>query len=317
MKKYLKQKLFNALLTRDSSYVGKYYAMVKTTGIFCKMDCSCNKSVYEDTSFAKSIKECLEQGFNSCKVCLPLSYQFSKNKTEYIREYMDYIEKEQFPDTSYKDHPIKSLDNLVKLKKIFEKTIGLSLGKYIRIKRINHILNNDTATKKTKNKIFFNRTSTPIGEMVFCYYKDKLILLEFIDKIILENELKFIKDTIKGFLEYKDTNFTKEVSKQIKEYFDKNRTSFSIKLNIIGTDFQRLVWNTLINVPYGETISTNQEAQNINKPKNFNEVANANSKNRISIIVPCHRIIASDGITDGYGGSIERKKYLLELEENK
>lgn len=317
MKKYLKQKLFNALIAKDEAYVGKYYATVKTTGIFCKMDCSCTKPLYENVEFVKSIKECLEQGFRSCKVCLPVSYQFSNNNTEYICEYTEYIEKEEFPDKSYKEHPISSMENLVKIKKIFEKTIGLSLGKYIRLKRINYILNNDTSTKKMANKIFFNRINTPIGVMIFCFYKDKLILLEFSDRIMLETELQFLKDKLKGFFVYSESSFSEKVSKQMKEYFDKNRTSFSIELNTIGTDFQKKAWNALTKIPYGETISYKEQAENIKNPLASRAVGTANGNNMIAIIIPCHRVITSDGELGGYGGGIERKKYLLSLENTK
>ncbi len=175
----MKQKLFDALLRKDKSYVGKYYAAIKTTRIFCKMDCGCKKPLYDNTFFYKSIKECLEKGFRSCKMCRPFSWEFSQiitNDDAYIYEYISWLEKNKFPDKSYKKHPISSLENLTKIKQKFQKTIGISLGKYIRIKRVRHILENDIPDSKYTNKISFNHLSTPIGEMVFCYFDNKLNL---------------------------------------------------------------------------------------------------------------------------------------------
>lgn len=319
----MKQKLFDALLKKDEYYVGKYYAAIKTTGIFCKMDCGCKKPLYENTSFYKSIKECLEKGFRPCKVCRPLSWEFSQIITDdytTIHQYISWLEKNPFPDKSYKEHPIASLENLTEIKKKFQEIIGISLGKYIRLRRVNYILENDTSDSKHPNKIFFNRLSTPIGEMVFCYFENKLNLLEFVDRKMLETELQFLKDKLQGFfvstIGLEKSKFSDEVTKQIKEYFSSSRTWFSIKLDPLGTDFQKNVWNALIDIPYGKTISYKEQATYLKNPSAVRAVASANGKNMIAIIIPCHRVIGSDGKMAGYGGGVERKKYLINIEKN-
>ena len=312
----MKQELFNALVNKDKSYVGKYYAGVISTGIFCQMDCPCKKPLYDNVVFYKSIKECLEKGLRSCKVCLSIAHKFSNIGNAHIREYIKKLEINEFPDKSYKKHSIDSLDDLISIKKEFQKAIGLSLGKYIRIKRIHYILKNDISSKNNKNKIFFNYISSPIGEIIFCYFEDKLTLLEFVDRKMLETELNFLKDKLKGFFVYKKSKFSDKISKQINEYFNNTRTSFSIKLNTFGTEFQKNVWNELTKIPYGKTISYKEQATNINKPLAVRAVASANGKNMIGIIIPCHRVIASNGKMAGYGGGIERKKYLIDLEVN-
>jgi AraC family transcriptional regulator of adaptative response/methylated-DNA-[protein]-cysteine methyltransferase len=190
------------------------------------------------------------------------------------------------------------------------------LGKYIRIKRVRHILENDIPNSKYTNKIFFSHLSTPIGEMVFCYFDNKLNLLEFVDRKMLETELQFLKDKLQGVFIYKNSKFSDKVTKQIKEYFDGSRTSFSIKLDPIGTDFQKNVWNGLVNISYGKVISYKEQANYLKIPSAVRAVASANGKNMISIIIPCHRVIGSDGKMAGYGGGIERKKYLINIEKN-
>ncbi len=274
----MKQKLFNTLLRKDESY----------------------------------------KGFRSCKVCHPPSWEFSQimtNDDTYIYEYIAWLEKNQFPDKSYKKHPISSLENFKKIKQKFQKKIGISLEKYIRVKRVRSILENDISNSKYTNKIFFNHLSTPIGEMVFCYFGNKLNLLEFVDRKMLETELQFLKDKLKGFFVYKKSKFSDEVTQQMQEYFSCSRTSFSIKLDPIGTDFQKNVWNSLINISYGKVISYKEQANYLKIPSAIRAVASANGKNMISIIIPCHRVIGSDGKMAGYSGGVERKKYLINIEK--
>jgi AraC family transcriptional regulator of adaptative response/methylated-DNA-[protein]-cysteine methyltransferase len=106
-----------------------------------------------------------------------------------------------------------------------------------------------------------------------------------------------------------------ELQEQLNEYFASQRKEFTLPLVVQGTDFQRRTWKTLQTVPYGKTISYKQQAEMIGIPKAVRAVANANGNNRISIIIPCHRVIGSDGTLTGYGGGLWRKKWLLEFEE--
>lgn len=102
---------------------------------------------------------------------------------------------------------------------------------------------------------------------------------------------------------------------QLDEYFQGVRTQFDIPLDVsFGTPFEQLVWRALQQIPYGQTISYATLASNIGKPTAFRAVANANGKNPISIIIPCHRVIASDGRLGGYTGGVDIKKQLLNLE---
>lgn len=106
-----------------------------------------------------------------------------------------------------------------------------------------------------------------------------------------------------------------EAIAQLTEYFNGERQAFDLPLDTnLGTKFQQRVWQALQDIGYGETISYATLAQNVNSPKGFRAVANANSKNPFSIIVPCHRVIASDGKLGGYTGGLDKKMHLLALE---
>ncbi len=105
--------------------------------------------------------------------------------------------------------------------------------------------------------------------------------------------------------------------KQLAEYFSGKRTSFSVPLDVHGTEFQIESWKALGRIPYGTTISYGEQAQSIGNPKAYRAVGSANGRNPIPIIVPCHRVIAADGSLGGYGLGLKMKQQLLDLEENR
>jgi methylated-DNA-[protein]-cysteine S-methyltransferase len=105
-----------------------------------------------------------------------------------------------------------------------------------------------------------------------------------------------------------------DISEQLSEYFARSRRTFTIPIALAGTPFQKRVWSELMTIPYGETRSYRQLAEAIGNPSSMRAVGAANGQNPISIIVPCHRVIGSDGALVGYGGGLERKRFLLDLE---
>jgi methylated-DNA-[protein]-cysteine S-methyltransferase len=105
-----------------------------------------------------------------------------------------------------------------------------------------------------------------------------------------------------------------KTKKQLEQYFAGQRTSFDVALDLAGTEFQVQAWRALCRIPFGKTISYGQQAANIKKPKAFRAVGSANGKNPIPIIVPCHRVVASDGSLGGYSLGLKMKKQLLALE---
>lgn len=106
----------------------------------------------------------------------------------------------------------------------------------------------------------------------------------------------------------------KDAALQLQEYFEGNRKEFNLKLSPEGTDFQKRVWEELQQIPFGKTTSYQQMANTLGDPKVIRAAASANGKNPISIIIPCHRVIGSDGSLTGYAGGLHRKKWLLEFE---
>ena len=111
------------------------------------------------------------------------------------------------------------------------------------------------------------------------------------------------------------TSILKSSENSLNEYFDGNRKEFSVPLVTPGSEFQQAVWKELQNIQFGSTRSYQEQAIALNRPDSVRAVANANGMNRISIVIPCHRVIGSDGRLTGYGGGLKRKKWLLDHEK--
>jgi AraC family transcriptional regulator, regulatory protein of adaptative response / methylated-DNA-[protein]-cysteine methyltransferase len=156
---------------------------------------------------------------------------------------------------------------------------------------------------------------TPLGEMAAAATKEGICLLEFSDRRGLITEFENIAWTFNTTVEPGGSKHLRALKKQLKEYFKGKRKEFSVSLIAPGTQFQQIVWNSLRKIPYGATISYLEQAKAINNPGAVRAVANANGSNRIAIIIPCHRVIGTDGSLIGYGGGLERKKWLIDHEK--
>ncbi len=166
------------------------------------------------------------------------------------------------------------------------------------------------------NRIHIQYYKTKIGEMIMGAYQGQLCLLDFrYRKMRSRVDQRLQKGLMAEYIE-KDDPVLIETRKQLDEYLTGNRTEFTVPLRTVGSDFQNTVWQALLNVPYGTTSTYLQLAKNINNPKAVRAVANANGANAIGIIIPCHRIIGSNGELVGYAGSLPVKKRLLTIESH-
>ncbi len=146
------------------------------------------------------------------------------------------------------------------------------------------------------------------------YRRLLICMLEFADCKMLETELKQLTTSLKAPLVQGNNTHFDTLHKQLEQYFKGELQTFDIPLDLVGTEFQKQAWLGLLQIPYGTTTTYAKQAELLGKPSAVRAVANANGKNKISIILPCHRVIGADGTLTGYGGGIWRKKKLLELE---
>jgi len=155
---------------------------------------------------------------------------------------------------------------------------------------------------------------TRIGELILGSFEGRLCLLDFrYRKMRKTVDRRIQKGLDAGYVERDDEVLVK-TRKQLEEYFDGDRKEFNIPLLTVGTDFQKSVWNALQKVPYGTISTYSKLAEDIGNNNAVRAVAGANGANSIAIIIPCHRIIGSDGELVGYGGGLPVKKRLLKLE---
>ena len=146
--------------------------------------------------------------------------------------------------------------------------------------------------------------SSPVGKLTLVASKNGLVAID-------------VRNNAKQVVTAKDASaqaILLKTKKQLEQYFAGKRTSFDVALDLVGTEFQVKAWRALCRIPFGKTITYGQQASNIKNPKAFRAVGSANGKNPIPIIVPCHRVVASDGSLGGYSLGLKMKKQLLALE---
>ncbi|QCK16634.1 cysteine methyltransferase [Mangrovivirga cuniculi] len=155
---------------------------------------------------------------------------------------------------------------------------------------------------------------SPFGEIILGSYKEQLCLCDWKYRKMRTSIDSRIKKSLKSEFQPGDSQTINTATLQLDEYFQNKRVSFDLPLKMIGTDFQIDIWKKLMEIPYGETISYLELAEKAKNPKAIRAIASANGANSIALIIPCHRIIGSDGSMVGYAGGLKVKKELLKLE---
>jgi len=156
---------------------------------------------------------------------------------------------------------------------------------------------------------------TNIGELILGSFEGKLCLLDFNYRKMRNAVDDRIKKGLNADFIEEDSEIIEKTRTELDEYFKENRREFDVPIRMVGTDFQKSVWNALLKVAYGTTSTYLQLAKDINNGKAVRAVAGANGANAIAIIIPCHRIIGSSGELVGYAGGLPTKKRLLTLEK--
>lgn len=335
---------YDALIERNPKYIGIFYVGVKTTNIFCISTCRARKPKFENIVFYTTFKDALNEGFRPCKVCKPT--ENSNEAPEEVRRAIKLVRdrpKEKISDYQLRKENI----NPEQIRRWFKKHYGMTFHAYQRMYRINNAFTElkdgrkslDTAFdtgydslsgfgytyKKLighspkesvdQSLVLISRITTPLGPMFICATDKGVCLLEFVDRRMLETEFKDIQRLLKSKIIAGENIHIKKARKEINEYFEGKRKQFSMSLDTPGTEFQNTVWKCLKTIPYGSTASYQEQARKINKPKAVRAVASANGFNRVSIVIPCHRVIGKNGHLTGYGGGLERKRWLLDHEK--
>ncbi len=335
--------MYQALLDKDAGYEGIFVVAVKTTGIFCRPTCTARKPLKENVAFYRNTAEALQHGYRPCKVCRPMSPR--GEVPEWLRPLMEEVNAS--PGIRLKDADIRErgLDPN-RVRRWFQKHHGMTFQGYLRTLRIGQAFGRirhgekiiDTAfdsgyeslsgfgetfksiTGFPPNKsrsgrlITVTRILTPLGPMLAGAVDDGIVLLEFIDRRMIETQFKRLGHHLNAAFVPGEHPLFDPLNRQLNEYFDGKRQQFDIPLVLPGTPFQQAVWKALQTIPYGTTRSYQEQAEMLGRPEAVRAVARANGDNRIGIIIPCHRVIGKNGKLTGYGGGLWRKQHLLDLE---
>ncbi len=169
---------------------------------------------------------------------------------------------------------------------------------------------------KIATVIIMTELATPLGPMFAGATTQGVCLLEFTNRIRLEKEMKDLKEVLHADMQPGRNSHLDQLEKELNEYFLGKRKIFSIALHTPGTEFEKSVWTKLQEIPYGRTWSYKEQSVAMNNPKAIRAVAATNGRNRLAIVIPCHRVIGTDGTMTGYAAGIEKKKWLLNFERS-
>lgn len=167
-----------------------------------------------------------------------------------------------------------------------------------------------------RKKIIIDYLKTPVGELILGAFEEKLCLCDYRYRKMRQRIDMRILEGLNADFEEGETMVMERTKRQLEEYFSAERTGFDIPLLLVGSSFQKTVWDKLLTIPFGNTESYLGLSNRIGNEKAIRSVAAANGANAIAILVPCHRIIGSDGRLTGYAGGLQAKRKLLQLEKS-
>jgi AraC family transcriptional regulator of adaptative response/methylated-DNA-[protein]-cysteine methyltransferase len=327
---------------RDADFDGLFVFAVKTTGIFCRPSCP-SQPRRENVVFFEGVGEAVAAGYRPCKRCQP---ELANGKPPaWIAPLLARATAEQEQRISAAD--LRKLGVAPeRARRWFQRNYGMTFAAWQRGLRLSRafteirrgqplddvILGNGfeshsgfraafaktfgaaPGSARTENCLHAALLDTPLGPMLAVVNDRAVVQLEFADRRGLEASYVQMKKRFGVAVVPGENDVTKKLRSELAEYFDGARKSFSVAMELRGTDFQEKIWRELMRIPHGRTRSYAEVAKAVGQPGAVRAVARANATNRLYLLVPCHRVIGHDGKLSGYGGGLARKQRLLELE---
>ncbi|MBI2813180.1 MAG: bifunctional transcriptional activator/DNA repair protein Ada [Opitutae bacterium] len=335
--------MYRALARRDAAYEGVFFTGVKTTGIFCRPTCRAKRPKPENVEFFPNISEALHGGYRPCRLCRPMDT--TKPVPPLVERLRRAVEASAEGRVSDKDLVAMGIEPST-ARRQFQACHGMTFHAYQRARRMGLALRDVQSGKavidvqlargyestsgfreaftrifgtpprgaKTGNCLFTQRLETPLGTMLAVADEQGLRLLEFADRRGLERELAGLRRRLKCAIIPGSSALLDETQRQLTRYFAGESLVFDLPLAPVGSDFQRRVWAELQRIPAGRTRSYKEMAARVRLPRGHRAVARANGANMLALVIPCHRVINTDGSLNGYAGGIWRKQRLLEHE---
>ncbi len=334
-----------AFMDRDITYDGIFFTGVRTTGIFCRPTCTAKKPKPENVEFFPTARDALFSGYRPCKRCHPLEAVGSP--PNWLAELLNEIDSN--PSYRWRDSDLRNMGlHPDRVRRWFKQHHNMTFHAYARARRLGmalteirqgssiapaafnsgyeslsgfneafrQLLGTSPCAAQGAPLVVVQQIPTLLGPIIAGATENKLCFLEFADRRMLEKQLKTLHTRL-GCTIVPGTNpIIKKTHKELKAYFQGKLQRFTVPLLTPGSAFQQRVWKALQEIPYGTTTSYGELARKLGLPAGHRAVARANGDNRIAIIIPCHRVINSDGKLAGYGGGVWRKQRLIDIERS-
>ena len=314
------------------------------TGKFCLPRCKKAPGKGSGTRTFETARDALAAGFRPCKTCTPLLTGIAD--PAWLIPLMSEVESD--PGRRWHDHDLEMMRlEPGMIRRWFVANHGFTFHAYTRLRRLGaalrqiqhgeavtdavvasgfesehsfreafaQVFGNPPSAVDRESSIWVNRIATPLGSMIVGVHDTGLCLLEFAERRMLDTQLKRLSQRMGRVFLPGDHPMMEQVQQQLDAYFNGSLRKFSVPIQSPGTTFQEAVWDELQEIPYGETRSYADVAGRIGHADAVRAVGRANGDNRIAIIIPCHRVVGSDGELTGYGGGLWRKEYLLAMEQ--
>jgi len=324
---------------KDLAYDGRLFLGVSSTGIFCRPGCPARLPKRDNCKFYADASDALAAGYRACKRCHPAVLPGEAGPL--IKELIARVEAEPTRRWTEADLADAGIDPST-ARRHFKARFGMSFIAYARARRLGLAARSGDASviekqlntgyesasgfraafgkafgaapKDGAQPLFIDWHDSPHGPIITIADEAALYMLEFTVRKNLGPQMEKLSRLTGRAIVPGRTPITEQITGELSEYFDGKLTEFKTPVALLGTDFQTRTWQALIDIPYGHTKSYLELARAVGNPKAFRAVANSNANNRLAIIVPCHRVIGSDGGLGGYAGGLDKKRALLDME---
>ncbi|HKT81894.1 MAG TPA: methylated-DNA--[protein]-cysteine S-methyltransferase [Vicinamibacterales bacterium] len=332
-----------AFMARDEEYDGLFLVGVTTTGIFCRPSCPARRPRADHVRFFADATNAADAGYRPCRRCDPL--RATGVRPAWVARLVASMERSRRKVTD-RDLERAGL-NPVRVRRYFRKHFGMTFQAYARKRRLGGALDQLRRGRRLDEVIMdngfeshsgfreaFTRTfgqppgrgrdvtpivctwmDSPLGPIIAGATGDRLCLLEFSGAESVRQQIESIRARFKRPAVPGESPLFDRLKRELTEYFAGTRKEFSIPLVTAGTPFEERVWSQLLRIPFGTTCSYEQLAASVGAHGAQRAVGSANGRNRIAILIPCHRVINKSGKLGGYGGELWRKEALLHLEK--
>jgi AraC family transcriptional regulator, regulatory protein of adaptative response / methylated-DNA-[protein]-cysteine methyltransferase len=333
-----------AFYARDASYDGVFVTAVRTTRVFCRPSCPARKPLRRNVEYFGSPGEARLAGYRPCRRCRPL--ETDGRPPEWAARLLAALDER--PERRLRSADLRAMGvTPERARRFFRKEYGMTFDAWTRARRLGDALArlnegetiDDAAMDAGYESLSGFREAfgrrfgappgrgragecvlatwlpTPLGPMVAAATPRGVCLLEFAERRRLEEQASAVARHLGLPLAPGESDALRRLRSELDEYFAGRRRSFDVPLHTTGTPFQEGVWRELARIPYGETRSYADVARAVGNPGAVRAVGQANGRNRIAIVLPCHRVVNAGGRLGGYGGGLWRKVRLLALEQ--